>query len=389
MKRVLYFFPLNPAEKNSGSNSRALGLLHYFKERGWHVDFVSKQKWGNWTPATEKKFIDVRLVDNLYIFRRKPVKKNPVVYFFGYKLWHIIFEKKLNIVKGSIPNHTTLNLQKQFNALFQKNRYDYVIISYAYWADLVKDNPYLTNTITIIDTHDILATQHKQDIGFIKDDALKDEIRRVGLFDQIWAISPEETDFFKQYFKEKVKYIPVTVESRLKHPDAAKEYDLIYVAPDNPHNLLAPKWFFDNVYYLLDKQIKICVIGTILPHIPRGLFNITYINFEDDLNAMYARSKVAICPMFSGTGVKVKVVEALANGLPVVCNEQGQDGLPYKIDNGCLVTNDAVLFAGYIKQLLNDDVLYQQQSQLGKKMFRENFSKEAVYKRMDEALGIK
>lgn len=388
MKRVLYFFPLNPAEKNSGSNSRALGLLHYFKERGWHVDFVSKQKWGNWTAATEKKFIDAKLADNLYIFRRKPVKKNPVVYFFGYKLWHILFEKKLSIVKGSIPNHTTLNLQKQFNALFKKNKYDYVIISYAYWADLIKDNPYLNNATTIIDTHDILATQHQHDTGLIKDNAIKDELRRVGLFDQIWAISPEERDFFKQYFNDKVKYIPVAVEAPMSRTGTTKEFDIIYVATDNPHNLLASKWFFDNVYPLLEKQIKICVIGTILPHIPQGLSNITYISFIDDLNAMYARSKAAICPMLSGTGVKVKVVEALANGLPVVCNERGQDGLPYKSNNGCLVTNDAEMFAGYIKQLLSDEALYQQQSDLGGKMFRENFSKQSVYKKMDEAFGI-
>ena len=388
MKRILYFFPLNPAEKNSGSCSRALGLLHYFKERRFYVDFVSKQQWGNWTEETKQKFIDAGIADNLYVFRRKPIKKNPFTYFFGYKIWNLIFLKKLNRIKGSIPNHTTLNLQKQFNALFKKNNYDYVIISYVYWADLIRNNPYIKNAVTIVDTHDLLSTQHQDDIDFIKSNAIGDELRRVDLFDQIWAISPEETDFFGGFFKEKVKYIPVIMEEPEIISSIEKEYDIIYVATDNPHNLLASAWFFNEVYPLLPKDLKLCVIGKVTEHIPMHLQNVTSVKFVEDLNAVYQKSSIAICPMLSGTGVKVKVVEALANGLPVVCNERGVDGLPDKINNGCLITNDPKEFAQLVQQLLADKNLYQQQSNLGKLCYQKNFSKEVVYEKMDNAFQI-
>lgn len=387
MKKVLYFFPLNPAEKNSGSCSRALGLLNYFKERDLHVDFVSKYTWGNWTEASAQKFKDAHLADNLYIFRRKPIKTNPLTYFFGYKIWHILFEKKLELVRGSIPNHTTLHLQNQFNDLFKKNKYDYIIISYAYWGDLIKGNPFIGDAVTIIDTHDILAIQHKNDEGFAEENAARDEIRRVGLFDQVWAISPEETTFFEQHFKDRVKYIPVSIKEPT-YTLPTKEYDVIYVATDNPHNLVASKWFFAEVYPLLPKTLRICVIGTITSHIPQHFPNVSIIPYADDLYGMYARSRTAICPMFSGTGVKVKVVEALANGLPVVCNTSGLDGLPVKKDNGCMVTDDAKTFAQYMMQLQFDQELYHQQSEQGKKLFDKHFSKKAVYKKMDEAMGL-
>lgn len=387
LKRVLYFFPLNPADRNSGSISRALSLLGYFKERGLHVDFISKQHWGNYTEETIASFKNAGLADNLWVLRRKPVKKNPITYFFGYKIKHLLFERKLRLVKGSIPNHTTLHLRNQFDDILKKNKYDYIIISYVYWADLIRDNPWLQGAITIIDTHDLLSSQHQNDSGFDRNAAIADEMRRLSLFDQVWAISIEETYFFRQFFKEKVFYVPMMKEDPQPVP-ASKEFDLIYVATDNPHNLISSKWFFEKVYPLLPGDLRICVIGTILDHIPKNLPNVTGVAFAEKLDDYYNKSRVSICPMLTGTGVKIKVVEAMAYGLPVVCTQPGVDGIPDKTNNGCLVTNDAAEFAEYISLLLTDEEEYKKQSALGRACFKKHFLKKEVYKKIDLALNL-
>ncbi len=389
LKSVLYFFPLNPADKNSGSISRALSLLRYFKSRGLSVDFISKQAWGNYTPKSIAAFEESGLANKLWVFSRKPVKKNPLVYFFTYKLRHMLFKATLRLEKGSIPNHTTLHLRNQFDALLQQKKYDFIIISYAYWADLIKDNPFLSDAITIIDTHDLLTSQHQHDKGFNRSVAIADELRRVAQFRQIWAISVEEAYFFRQFFKERVFYIPMMMDDPATTTEGSrtKEFDLIYVATDNPHNLASAKWFFDNVYPLLAAELKICVIGTILEHVPKS-GNITGVAFAEDLTKYYSRSRIAICPMLSGTGLKIKVVEALANGLPVVCTEAGIDGLPDKTNNGCYVANDAAGFAGYIGILLGDEQLYKQQSSAGRTCFKRNFDTTGVYKKIDAALNL-
>jgi len=390
MKQVLYFFPLNPADKNSGSISRALGLFSYFKARGMKVDFISKQHWGNYTEQSIAAFENAGLADSIQVLRRKPVKKNPIAYFFSYKLKHILFERKLKLIKGSIPNQTTLHLRNQFDKILQQKKYDYIIISYAYWADLIKDNPNTKGATTIIDTHDLLAAQHQNDVGYDRNVAVGDELRRLSLFDQIWAISSEETYFFRQFFKDKVHYIPIMVkEPRPQTTDENhKKFDLIYVATDNPHNKISAKWFFDEVYPSLAKGLTICVIGTILDHIPKDLSNVTRIPFAEDLSDFYYISKVALCPMLSGTGVKVKVVEAMAHALPIVCTTSGVDGMPDKMNNGCLVSNDAAVFAANIQQLLNDVSLYNEKKKESRDYYEKNFKTQKVYELIDHALNI-
>lgn len=390
MKQILYFFPLNPADKNSGSISRALGLLKYFASRGMKVDFITKKDWGNYTPESMDAFKKMRLAENIWVLRRKPVKTNPIRYFFGYKIHHLLFERKLRKGKGSIPNHTTLFLRQQFDAILKCKSYDIVIISYAYWADLVKDNPYLGAALTILDTHDLLSSQHQRDAGFNKGNALADELRRLELFQQIWTVSTEETYFFSQFFGARVKYIPMMLDDPQKEPrpDREKKFDLIYVATDNPHNLTSAAWFFKEVFPLLARDIRICVIGTILSNIPEDVPGVTRVEFAEMLDEYYGSSRVAICPMLTGTGLKIKVVEAMAHGLPVVCNERGVDGIPDKSNNGCLVTNSPKEFAMFIGQLLEDANLYQNQVELGRACFLRHFERTEIYKRIDKVLNL-
>lgn len=389
MKQILYFFPLNPADRNTGSISRVLNLLKYFKSRQYNVDFISKQDWGQYTPQSIAAFEQSGLADNLWVLRRKPVKKNPITYFFRYKLWHVLFERKLDLVKGSIPNHTTLHLRNQFDHIIRQKKYDIIIISYAYWADLIKDNPHINGSMTILDTHDLLSSQHKNDSGFDPAAAIGDELRRMGHFSQIWTISAEETYFFRQFYKNKVRYIPMMMDDP-GAPEASfeeREFDLIYVATDNPHNLVSAEWFFREVYPLLPKTLKICVIGTILGHIPKELPNIERVSYAKDLHEYYNRAKISICPMLTGTGVKVKVVEAMANGLPVVCTEGGVDGMQDKNNNGCLVSNNAPEFSSLVQRLLNDRALYEQQRNLGRAYFKQHFDTQEVYKKIDHVLN--
>ena len=142
------------------------------------------------------------------------------------------------------------------------------------------------------------------------------------------------------------------------------------------------KWFFEEVYPKLNHNLSICVVGKINDHIPE-LPNVTKMHFVEDLNRVYSESRVAICPMLSGSGLKIKVVEALSFGLPVVCNPRGIDGLINKTNNGCLVTVDASIFSKYIEQLLTDNNFYEQQQALAKNFFANYLSTEVVYSELD------
>lgn len=172
------------------------------------------------------------------------------------------------------------------------------------------------------------------------------------------------------------------------HTVKEKSFDLIYVASDNIHNQKAASWFFSHVYPLLPTSVQICIIGQINEHLSIKAPNIVSVNFAEDLSTYYQNAKVALCPMLTGTGTKIKVVEALSYGLPIVCNTRGIDGLINKTDNGCLVSDDPIEFGHNIMKLLTDEAEYKKQAENALNAFNMNYEKERCYEHLDTVFQI-
>lgn len=67
---------------------------------------------------------------------------------------------------------------------------------------------------------------------------------------------------------------------------------------------------------------------------------ITVHGFVDDLAEVWARSDIIVCPIVSGSGINIKVVEALYNGNPLLATSYATRGLPLP-DDPAIVRLDA------------------------------------------------
>jgi len=387
MKRVLFFMPDNPLKKNAGNRTRALSMLSYFKSRNFEIDFVSEYYTGRWDETDIKAFEQSGLADNTYVIKKKPSKKNILYYLLFYKLPNFFYSNKVWFFPLQFPELVTLRFKRAFKKILEKTAYDYIFINYASWATLVEHNPLTKGAVTVIDTHDFITAQLQRKVNIGQ--SFKEEIRRISLFDIALAISVEEQYIFSQFCKNRVALAPMM----LNKPESIstteeKSFDLIYVASDNIHNQKSANWFFNEVYPLLPANVQICVIGQINEHLSIKAPNITSVNFVEDLSTYYQNAKVALCPMLTGTGTKIKVVEALSYGMPVVCNTRGIDGLIDKNNNGCLVSDDAVEFKNNIMELLTDVAVYQKQAENALATFNLNYEKEHCYKNLDTVFGI-
>ena len=372
--KILYFYPENPVILSQGNNARAFALLQYFKNKHYKIDYVG---------IASKSFSDIDiesikkadLIDNGFLLKRDKRISKTLSYLFTYVI--------PNKLKGRIRDfdRTRFGHKEQFSKILKDSQYDYIIISYAYWAELIRENKHLKNAKLIIDTHDFLTSQFQNQKRFNLGKYFNKEIELLNLFQKVWVISSDENYVFSQFVSSEVITIPHALQAKFQL-NSAKKYDLVYVASSNEHNVKSVKWFFEEVYPKLNTTLSICVVGKINDHIPE-LPNVTKMHFAEDLNQVYSESRVAICPMLSGTGLKIKVVEALSFGLPVVCNERGIDGLLNKTNNGCLVTNDASAFSKHIEQLLADNNFYEQQQTLAKSFFTNYLSTEVVYSELD------
>ena len=379
--KVLYYYPENPLLLNQGNNARALSLLKYFKNRKFQVDFVGERS-NNFTNESISKLKEEQLISEGYLLKSMTRKKNQLKYFFLHSL--------PNKLSGKLKDfdRTRFGYRHSFNAILEKNDYDFIIISYVYWVSLVKGNPNVKNAKLVIDTHDFLTSQFQNHKRFELGKYFEKEIDTLKLFDKVLVISNEEKYIFSQFVKKEISIVTHTIEKKVSNIAVSdRKYDLVYVASNNEHNVKAAQWFFKEVFPKIDKNITICVVGRITAYCPDAS-NIFKLEYVENLDEVYQNSKIAICPMLSGTGLKIKVVEALSFGLPIVCNERGVDGMINKANNGCLVTNDPVKFANYISKLSSDFDFYNDIATKSRVFFDQNHSVNTVYETLDEVFTI-
>lgn len=79
-------------------------------------------------------------------------------------------------------------------------------------------------------------------------------------------------------------------------------------------------------------ELKLQVVGSSVPQVVAALASDQVIIHgylsDEDLEALYRRSRMVAVPLRFGAGVKGKVLEALQHGLPLVTTSIGAEGLP-------------------------------------------------------------
>ena len=351
--------PDNPIAGKAGNTTRLRGMLSYFNDNNsLDVTFVSLKDWGMWKEKEANSFQNKYANIKLELLEKK-FKKNFFKYIFLYKIPYFFKSNSIDI--------SSYILRKDFEKIANAQKFDTIIVSYASWGkiiDDVKGNPYL-----IIDTHDFLTAQKsskKNQVGRY----FQDEMKILGKFDEIWTYSVEEEYIFEQFTEKKVTMIPVSFPINFNQKNTTSKYEVIYVASDNPHNIAGINWFLKEVLPYL-KEVNIHIIGKIC-NVVGDYKNVIKHGLVDDLDEFYRNSKIAICPMLSGTGIKIKVIEALSYGIPVVTNRRGVDGLVNKKENGCMVSDDPKVFANNIIQLLEDENFYTQTRNESISYFKKN-----------------
>jgi GT2 family glycosyltransferase len=93
----------------------------------------------------------------------------------------------------------------------------------------------------------------------------------------------------------------------------------------------------------------------------------------DDLRELFDRTRVFVCPLRVGAGVKGKVMSALSYGLPVVSTPIGVEGAQLTEDQHVLVADTPAAFARKTLQLYRDKTLWNALSRAGQALIKREF----------------
>jgi glycosyltransferase involved in cell wall biosynthesis len=102
---------------------------------------------------------------------------------------------------------------------------------------------------------------------------------------------------------------------------------------------------------------RLVVIGSDPPprhSLPGNSDAIELVGFVDDVMEPLRRYALFVCPILSGSGVRVKLLEAFASGIPVVSTRIGAEGLAANDGEICELADDPNEFAQKVIRLLSD-----------------------------------
>jgi peptidoglycan/xylan/chitin deacetylase (PgdA/CDA1 family)/glycosyltransferase involved in cell wall biosynthesis/CelD/BcsL family acetyltransferase involved in cellulose biosynthesis len=128
-------------------------------------------------------------------------------------------------------------------------------------------------------------------------------------------------------------------------------------------------------------EARVAIVGRRPPETVRALADLPGVTVAadvPDVREWLWRAEIFTCPMLSGTGIKNKLLEALACGTPTVATPLACQGMTVADGSELLVADDATLFADAVVRLLEDPALRDQIARQGRRHAIERHSWESV-----------
>jgi glycosyltransferase involved in cell wall biosynthesis len=219
----------------------------------------------------------------------------------------------------------------------------------------------------------------------------KEEVSIWNQIDAIFSISKEDAMIIKESTNKIVHYLPSSIPSKNMSIPWNRNRLCFLGAFDWEPNLEAIKWFISAVFPLLRQQyptLEFHIAGRKCERIPKELKqdHIKIHGFVEDPLQFIAENGLFVACLQSGSGIKMKVLEAMSIGAPCILTVKAAEGLDL---NGMLpIHKDVQTFATDIMELLRDTDLQKQRGASGKLFISSEFSSEVVQKVLQKELSL-
>jgi glycosyltransferase involved in cell wall biosynthesis len=163
---------------------------------------------------------------------------------------------------------------------------------------------------------------------------------------------------------------------------------------DYPPNAVGMQWFIDRVWAKVLAAVphaRLTIVGRGIEHlsIPDGLSaSVEGLGFVEALAPVYESATVAICPLLSGGGTRIKLIEAAAWGVPAVSTRIGAEGLALEDGRSILLADEPDRFAQAVIRVLSDRRTGQALARDAHQVFLQRYQSSAVLERIVRMLSI-
>ena len=197
------------------------------------------------------------------------------------------------------------------------------------------------------------------------------ETRLFRRFQVCTVVSPVELDYVTEMVSAsngRVEVMPNGVDcqhNRLGLAQAVPKTLVFNGALTYSANYDAMQYFLTEIYPLIQKQVPdltLTITGSTTGVNLAGLRldeSVHLSGYVDDVRPLVASAWACVVPIRLGGGTRLKILEAMALGTPVVATSKGAEGLDGVDGEHILLADDPVEFADRTLQLLRDPALHQ------------------------------
>lgn len=187
------------------------------------------------------------------------------------------------------------------------------------------------------------------------------ELEHINDYDGVVCITRNDADYFRANgCRKPVVSIPFGVEVPEADGQAVEPCSLFHIgAMDWMPNLESIRWLMDEVWPVVHREVPaahLYLAGRKMPEcwLHAAIDGVTVMGEVPDARQFIAGKQINIVPLLSGSGIRVKIIEAMSMGKAVVTTTVGAQGIDYTDGQNLLIADSPEAFASQIKRLVDD-----------------------------------
>jgi hypothetical protein len=401
-----------PVENSIGNATYILDFIHYLHQAGYEIEYVllnsspnGKNPWYI-IPSTLAKLANVSAKNNLRI-GRVLLRFNSLFDWLSAisrLLYNLLLPEKMKNIYRSARDEKHKNYGHAIatqpwdvlatkdevafaNSQFARLKPNVVITNYAFLGNILI-SPYLNETVlTVILTHDV---RHQRTADFKKlgipalesDWSWNAEAIELAKAQVLLAIQKEDAKVFQEMAPtSEVINMPISAACHT-HTVNQVPGRCLFVGSNVDHNINGLQWFLDNVWtkvIQLHSNSSLHICGSVRDSIQGTFPNVHFLGRVDNLEPEYGAAEVCLVPLLAGSGLKIKLVEAMSHGRACVSTSVGVQGLGEIVGKTVLLADTAEDFATAINTLMTNPDKRKQMEEQAHQYVMEKLSPQAVY----------
>jgi glycosyltransferase involved in cell wall biosynthesis len=333
MKKILFVTAFTP-EENCGGGKNSIGLINDLS-KSFEVNLIY------WRSKSEGTYVS----PNENVFIQKVFRSS-----FLHQLINVILVPFFYFVFTVKFNWSNLSCIKM---IVRKNKYDAIFFDHSQVFLYAK---FIDNMVPkFLLSHDVISQRvSRLSNNLTQKFCLSSEFFCLSVENShCIVLNAKDRDLIRQFFGIEAVVCNVYFDEKVTSCEARTINDDYvffgnWIRKDNLEGLI---WFLDRVLPLVETKITLKIIGS--SNYDYGKFNqskanIIFLGFIDNPYQIISNCRAVIAPLFTGAGVKVKVIESFACGTPVLGTEIAFEGISKEYSSMMLLAQTPQDYAEYI-----------------------------------------